>query len=185
MLVFAWIYYLKANHWKRDATQVKPYGRLARELKVSEMSRYTSNPIFGIDLTDEERKEYPESIRFTKTSRRLLQDSYNLNKSSTVGVTSINSAVVFGHSLNMMDYDYFFYLFTMLQFHSFEIDKMGSIVFVYDEYDSSKSDEIRSRYTDAIYSLLNYYEDYMSQSRRNILINLLRFSGKLKIKQLK
>lgn len=144
----------------------------------------TLNPIFGIDLTDEERKAYPESIRFTKTSRRLLQDSYNLNRTSTEGVTSIERAVVFGHSLNPMDYDYFFYLFTLLHFHTFDIKKMGSIVFFYDVYDSSTSDKIRTDLTDAIYKLLNYYEDHMSQSRRNILINFLRFSGKLKIKEL-
>ena len=39
-LVFAWLYYLKANHWNRKATQVKPYNKLAQELKLSEMSRY-------------------------------------------------------------------------------------------------------------------------------------------------
>lgn len=39
-LLFAWLYYLKANHGKRDATQVKPYNKLARELKMTDMSRY-------------------------------------------------------------------------------------------------------------------------------------------------
>lgn len=39
-LIMAWLYYLKANHWKRDATEVKPYRKLARDLKATDMSRY-------------------------------------------------------------------------------------------------------------------------------------------------
>lgn len=39
-LVLARLYYLKANHWKRDASQVKPYNRLARELIGTDMNRY-------------------------------------------------------------------------------------------------------------------------------------------------
>lgn len=39
-LVLTWLYYLKANHWKRDATEVKPLNKLARDLKTKEMGRY-------------------------------------------------------------------------------------------------------------------------------------------------
>ena len=40
MLILSRQYYLKVNHWKRDATQVKPYNRLAQELKKTDMNRY-------------------------------------------------------------------------------------------------------------------------------------------------
>ena len=113
--------------------------------------------------------------------RRLQQDSHNISIPINVMPSTIDRAVVFGHSLNKMDYDYFNYLFTMLHFNTFEIDKMGSIEFVYTIYDPAKADEIRSKYADAIYDLFDYYEGYVSGTNRKILANLLRFSGKLKI----
>ena len=39
-LVMTWLYYMKSNHWNRDAKEVKPLNKLARELKTKEMGRY-------------------------------------------------------------------------------------------------------------------------------------------------
>ena len=85
-------------------------------------------------------------------------------------------------SLNKMDYDYFNYLFTLLKFNTFDVEKMGSVEFVYRIYDPDRANEIRNNYADAIYDVLNYYEGYVSKTNQNILINLLRFSGKLTIR---
>ena len=40
LLIMAWIYFMKQNHGKRDATQVKPLNRVAMELKNTDMDRY-------------------------------------------------------------------------------------------------------------------------------------------------
>ena len=40
MLVFVWVYFMKTNHWNRNATQVKPLNRTAMELKKLDMDRY-------------------------------------------------------------------------------------------------------------------------------------------------
>ena len=40
LLTMTWIYFMKQNHWKRDATQVKPLNRVAMELKNSDIDRY-------------------------------------------------------------------------------------------------------------------------------------------------
>ena len=40
LLIMTWIYFMKQNHWKRDATQVKPLNKVARELKTTDMDRY-------------------------------------------------------------------------------------------------------------------------------------------------
>lgn len=144
-----------------------------------------ANPIFGIDLTEVEEIKLPEIRRFTKTFRRIQQDSHNLNRNSERPMARLDSAVIFGHSLNRMDYDYFNYLFTMLRFDSFDLEQMGSIIFVYYIYEDGKSDQIRTGYADSIYALLNYYEGYVGKSKQHILINLLRFSGKLKIVEIK
>lgn len=40
LLIMTWIYFMKQNHWKRDATQVKPLNRTAMQLKKTDMDRY-------------------------------------------------------------------------------------------------------------------------------------------------
>lgn len=40
LLIMTWIYFMKRNHWKRDATQVKPLNRIAMQLKNTDMDRY-------------------------------------------------------------------------------------------------------------------------------------------------
>lgn len=143
----------------------------------------TNNPIFGIDLSEEDETKFYEARCFTKTSRRLQQDALNLSDIYDIGADSINEAVVFGHSLNLMDFDYFNYLFTLLKFNTFDINRMGKIEFVYKVH-SDNPDRYRTQYADKIYRILNRYEKYVSQSSQHILINLLRFSGKLKIIEL-
>ena len=86
-------------------------------------------PIFGINLSVEEEDKYPELRQFTKTSRWIHQDIENLNKNTVWKSLLIDKAVVFGHSLNQMDYDYYYYLFTLLQFHTFDLKKWGELSF--------------------------------------------------------
>jgi len=40
LLTMTWLYFMKYNHWKRDASQVKPLNRVALELKNTDMDRY-------------------------------------------------------------------------------------------------------------------------------------------------
>ena len=40
LLIMTWVYFMKQNHWKRNATQVKPLNRVAMELKNMDMDRY-------------------------------------------------------------------------------------------------------------------------------------------------
>ena len=40
LLVMTWIYFMKQNHWKRTATQVKPLNKAAMDLKSTDMDRY-------------------------------------------------------------------------------------------------------------------------------------------------
>ena len=40
LLIMAWIYFMKQNHWNRNATQVKPLNRIAMDLKNTDMDRY-------------------------------------------------------------------------------------------------------------------------------------------------
>lgn len=40
LLIMTWIYFMKQNKWKRNATQVKPLNKVAMELKKTDMDRY-------------------------------------------------------------------------------------------------------------------------------------------------
>lgn len=40
LLTMTWLYFMKQNNWKRDASQVKPLNRVALDLKNKEMDRY-------------------------------------------------------------------------------------------------------------------------------------------------
>ena len=142
------------------------------------------HPIFGIDLTEDERKQYPEAECFTKTSRRLFQDVFEESKGSNVEPYKIDTAIIFGHSLNRMDYDYFVYLFNLLRFNSFDERQMGEIQFVYSIYDPNQEKDIKNNIAQAVYSLLNYYEEYWRGKNQNTLINMLRWNNKIKIRKL-
>lgn len=40
LLTMSWIYFMKQNSWKRNATQVKPLNKVAMKLKNTDMDRY-------------------------------------------------------------------------------------------------------------------------------------------------
>lgn len=150
-------------------------------IKIRHINGTCDNPIFGVDLRKEEESSFLSL--FTKTSRRLRQDSNNLSRSFPAPLEFLDHVVVFGHSLNNMDYDYFNYLFTMLHFNSFDATKMGIIEFLYSIYDPEKEKDLRKRAADSVYDLINYYENYINPNSQHVLINLLRFSGRLRIRE--
>ncbi len=152
--------------------------------KIRHINGDDDAPIFGVNLSLKEEADRPELMRFSKTSRRIHQDTEFDRRNKEWSAMRVENAVVFGHSLNQMDYDYFHYLFTMLQFHTFDLDKMGSIRFVYKLYDTGRSEEIKSRFADSVHELLSCYENNVSSNNSHVLINLLRFSNKLSIDKL-
>ena len=142
------------------------------------------NPIFGVTYGNEKQPVSDIKQRFTKTSRRLHQEALSINVDPSKNWDGVDKAVVFGHSLNMMDFDYFNYLFTLLKFHTFDVPQMGSIEFVYYVYKESDRDSIQRKRVDEVYNMLNAYERHVSNGNQQVLINLLRFSGKLRIREL-
>lgn len=154
------------------------------EYPIRHINGDCANPIFGVDLKKNGSHTVDQAFPFSKTYRRLKQDAAGLRFHQTDDKTEISRAVVFGHSLNPMDYDYFHYLFTLLGFNSLDLKKMGHIEFVFNVYDQDKKYEIIKGKIDSIYALLNQYEDTISESKSRVLINLLRFSGKMTIREI-
>ncbi len=156
-----------------------------QNIQINHINGDVNNPIFGIDDKKSELKRIPELRFFTKTSRRIYQDSYGKNKTNTNrNNTGISETVVFGHSLNKQDYDYFYYLFTKMKFNASEIEQMGKISFLFYVYDENRRAEIINNYTESVYQLINQYEEDTNKNSHKVLLNLLRFSGKLIIKEI-
>lgn len=143
----------------------------------------SDNPIFGINLTADEENQNKYLDRFTKTSRRIHSAVYH-EGGTFESREEIIHAIVFGHSLNYMDYDYFSYLFSLLGFDSASTKEMGVIEFVYSIYDKEKAEIIRKEFTGRVYRLLSYYEKSIGIVSNHALINRLYFSNKLIIKEL-
>lgn len=136
-------------------------------------------PIFGISNTDFDIIDNQDKIMFTKTQRRINQDANNTIQYESRSNTDY--VVVFGHSLNRQDYDYFSYIFTLLKFNTFDTDKMGTIEFKFYIYDDARRAEICSTLSKSVHNLIEYYEKNACGRDSSVLTNLLRFSGKLKI----
>ena len=143
-----------------------------------------NNPIFGINMLYEEQINNSQICLFTKTSRRLRQDAKEISNLADIRSQTQKKVIVFGHSLNEQDFDYFSYIFTKLRFNTFDIEQMGQIEFVYSIYDENRKIEIANSNADAVYRILEKYESIVSNTNQHVLINLLRFSGKLRIREI-
>lgn len=118
----------------------------------------TSNPIFGIN--SEGVMSDDPSFKFTKVSRQK-----NLKNEIDEEVRKIpfRYLVIFGHSLDEADYDYFFSEFDKLKI--LEHCNSLKIVFAYNVYDKEKKLEINNEYRTDVSKLLKKY----ITSRRNQL----------------
>jgi len=86
-------------------------------------------PIFGIDSS--KIKITNPAYIFTKTSRRLIQDTTKVNFDEIVDFQNV---FIYGHSLNEQDYSYFFPIFDYLRLD--DSSRSTNIIFAYSEYNS-------------------------------------------------
>ena len=130
-------------------------------------------PIFGIDYSN--IKAIDDRYAFTKIYRRLEQN-FSMDKDN-IDYTSnrFDNIIVFGHSLNRQDYNYFFPLFDSLKITdpSFK----GKLVFAYSIYDKEKSQQIKNNLLLNVAKLLREYEIYSKGKDENRLLEILNFKG--------
>ncbi len=119
----------------------------------------TSNPIFGIN-SDGVMSDDP-TFKFTKVSRQKNLKNENDEEARK---KPFQYLVVFGHSLDEADYDYFFSEFDRLKI--LEDYNSSKIVFAYNVYDQEKKFEINNEYRTNVSKLLKKY----IASRRNLLL---------------
>ncbi len=131
-----------------------------------------TNPIFGIDSVF--GPSDPRYI-FTKTNRRI---EWAMGKKSALQEEDFDQVVVFGHSLNPPDYNYFFPILDKLEMTIFLSKK--KLVIAYSIYDEKKAATIKKDVRKAIYSLFTAYALYCGKTEQpNRLLDSLTTQGKV------
>lgn len=134
------------------------------------------HPIFGIDpsLLMDTSKDDPRII-FGKTYRRLMLDASV--KSMTQKKPSRN-IIIYGHSLNEQDYNYFFALFDDIDLADHTKD--NKIIFAYSIHDENRRIRITSTLIDNITKMFYNYSEYLGRVKdNNRLLDMLVVTKKI------
>ena len=121
-------------------------------------------PIFGVDsnlcLANDDR------YIFTKTSRRLVQDMYIHTSENN---RPFENVVVYGHSLGVNDYSYFFPLLDKIYIS--DPTREGKIVFAFSIFDKNKKNEIIKNLRMCITALFEEYAKYKGYTQTGRLLD--------------
>lgn len=138
-----------------------------KELIMNNINGNYREPIFGIDNIN---GVIDDSYCFTKNYRRMEQQFAN----GQIYVDEpFENIIIFGHSLNEADYNYFFPLFDKLKICDPDFD--GKIVFAYSIYAPEKREEIKRKLLLSVTKLFNKYEEYSKNKNENRLLEMLNF----------
>lgn len=128
-------------------------------------------PIFGIDTVF-----LPNDWRylFTKTSRRIDNDFYSDNQNIS---SDFSNAVIYGHSLNQADYNYFFSLFDELKL----LDTLSPsvLVFAYSIYKGKTEEQIKSDLNLKISDIIHEYAVSKKLADPSRLLDRLSIQGRI------
>lgn len=144
------------------------------DLPMPEAS-YDGKPIQTSDLSSESVKEW---YRFTKTYRRLELEG---NSKYYPAKEIFRRVVVYGHSLNEQDYNYFFSLFNRMDLsaqrgkkNAYEVD------FLYSEYGGKSREEAKRELIDRALPLLQRYNKEILHEPNFRIVDILYGNGAIK-----
>lgn len=153
-----------------------------RDVPVVHINGNYENPIFGIDSSKISTSK-PAFI-YTKTYRRIMNDFFEIGDFKNYLNSQFDDLVIFGHSLNKQDYNYYFPLFDYMELFSATSNK--SIVFYYYIYDEHKRRSIKEKNIKNLIEMLNEYEEHRIPNKHDSrLVDSLSAQGRLKFKELK
>ena len=131
------------------------------------------NPIFGID-SDIYTPSDPRYI-FSKTNRRMELDMFRKDIKKKEAFRNI---IIYGHSLNKADYNYFFSIFDQLNICDAQND--SKIIFAFSIYKREIEDKIRTDLRRNIADLFSNYSIYRGNEKApNRLLDFLAIQGKV------
>lgn len=127
-------------------------------------------PIFGIDYDTEGGHDYDPWYKFTKTYRRL-----ELNGSKVCYPTNraFKKVIVYGHSLNKQDYNYFFALFNRLKLNKERNENGYSIVFAFNEYGDRSLEDVKREQVEGVLRMMRAYNNQVLHAPDFRLMDIL------------
>ena len=140
------------------------------------------HPIFGVDYN--EYKKSDSLYIFTKTYRRMNSDFYDYETSLSPIDGEFDNLVIFGHSLNRQDYNYYFPIFDYLDLYNYNSKK--SIIFYYNIYDEKERNKIKTDNISNFMEMMNEYAKYKGYSQfSSRLVDSLAAQGRIKFREIK
>ena len=140
-------------------------------------------PIFGID-SSKFKVSNPAHI-FTKTYRRITTDFFE-EKNEDNNITldyKFEDLIIFGHSLNEQDYNYYFPIFDFMNL--MDVTANSKLYFLYYIYDEKNRNKIKKENVKSLYSMLNAYEEYKTGKNKDYrLVDTLSSRGRLRFKEI-
>lgn len=131
------------------------------------------NPIFGID-SSEFNSEDPRVI-FCKTSRRL--ENFMIENKTPI-FRHFKNIIIYGHSLNKADYNYFFSLLDKINI--IDLNSQSKIIFAFTNFDEARYEEHKQELRDGIYKLFECYSKYRGNTTEpNRLLDALTTQNKV------
>jgi len=138
-------------------------------------------PIFGIDSSKFSSRN-PGYI-FTKTYRRMTADFYEGETIKCSLNSDFDDLVIFGHSLNEQDYNYYFPLFDYMNL--MDVSSTKGILFYYHIYDGKKERIIKNGNVKNLIEMLNAYEKYKTDKNDEFrLVDSLSSQGRLRFRKI-
>lgn len=135
--------------------------------KIHHINGTIDHPIFGVDSIY--FKPSDKRFIFTKTARRMDADTANQNISYPAKIENI---IIYGHSLNDADFNYYFPLFDKINL--LDPQASGTVVFVFTVFDPNKETQIRTDTRERLSHILYEYA-----KSKNGEINAERFLDSL------
>lgn len=150
------------------------------QCKIKHINGDYEKPIFGIDSS---RLNVDDAGHiFTKTYRRITSDFYEGVDKNIITDRKFDDLVIFGHSLNEQDYNYYFPLFDYMQL--MDVTVSSKIYFLYYIYDESEKNIIKKENVKKLYAILNKYEEYKTgKAKEHRLVDVLSSRGRLRFKK--
>ena len=141
--------------------------------KINHINGDVDNPIFGVDSNAFIAPD-PRYI-FSKTNRRMNLD---MIKNESYETKEFENIIIFGSSLSVADYSYFFSIFDKINIT--DLSNPAKIVFAYNVYDSGKEEAINKQLSKSIFELFQEYSRYKGNNEQpNRLLDSLTTQGKV------
>lgn len=160
-------------------SRLKPY--ITSDCDIWYVNGDIEHPIFGVDYSGSD-SGYSKWFGFSKTYRRLELDG---NKCYFPKNKEYSKVIVYGHSLNIQDYNYFYALFNQLNLSNDRGRRNGyTVEFVYSTYNGKSSEEVRQETIGRVLSLFRGYNREILHEENFRLIDILFCNGAIKFREI-